>query len=257
MSSWFNFFPVRPMNRILAFLAVFDPDTVQRWFELGGYFILFGLLFACGLGLPLPEDIPLLLGGWFVAQGKMNIVLVGILAWCGIIGGDCVLYWLSRRYGMNVTKLPLIRHHVTKERILWAEKKFDRWGVWVVAVCRLFAGVRGAMVVAAGAIKFNFVKFVIADGLAALVSGGAFVALGWWVGSRPAFKGKSIGEIRQTFKPYEHWIMAGIVAAALLAILYFWWRSRKKKLIGEVVVDEVDAVATQALDRRQAREGEV
>ena len=42
----------------------------------------------------------------------------------------------------------------------------------------MFAGIRGAMVVAAGAMRFNFIKFVIADGLAALVSGGLFVWLG-------------------------------------------------------------------------------
>src|ERR687894_1863012 len=102
-------------------LALFglDVQNVQGWFEAGGYFILFGLLFACGLGLPLPEDIPLLLGGYFVAIGQMNIVLVGILAWSGIIGGDCCLYWLSRRYGMNITKVRFIGSPGTTERILW------------------------------------------------------------------------------------------------------------------------------------------
>src|SRR5918995_1196229 len=73
---------------LMDLLALFSLDQVERWFEWGGYFILFGLLFACGLGLPLPEDIPLLLGGYFVALGQMNIVWVGVLAWLGIIGGD-------------------------------------------------------------------------------------------------------------------------------------------------------------------------
>src|SRR5688572_9717461 len=163
-------------------LAIFDPQTVERWFVSGGYFVLFGLLFACGLGLPLPEDIPLLLGGYFVALGKMNIVWVGVLAWLGIIGGDCCLYWLSRRYGMGITNVRFIGTHVTKDRILWAQAKFEKYGVWVVAVCRLFAGVRGAMVIAAGVVRFNFVKFVIADGIAALVSGGLFVYLGYLAG---------------------------------------------------------------------------
>src|SRR5436309_2364321 len=105
------------------------PEKVQGWFEVGGYFILFGLLFACGLGLPLPEDIPLLLAGYFVAQpedvpGKMHLLPAAVLAWCGIIGGDCVLYSLGRRYGLNITRLPLIGKHVTKHRILKAEHLF-------------------------------------------------------------------------------------------------------------------------------------
>ena len=71
---------------------------------------------------------------------------------------------------------------MTREGIVKAEVLFDRWGIWVVAIGRMFAGVRGAMVVAAGATRFNFTKFVVADGLAALVSGGLFMGLGYWAG---------------------------------------------------------------------------
>ena len=77
-------------------LALFSPDQVEGWFEWGGYFILFGLLFACGLGLPLPEDIPLIVSGILVSMGKMSLPVAGVVAWCGIIGGDCVLYYFGR-----------------------------------------------------------------------------------------------------------------------------------------------------------------
>ena len=180
----------------MELLAVFSPEQVERWFEWGGYFILFGLLFACGLGLPLPEDIPLLAAGYFVAQGKMNLVIASILAWCGIIGGDICLYYFGRRYGLNITRVPFIGKHVTRERILRAEELFERYGIWVVAVGRMFAGIRGAMVVAAGTIRFNFIKFLIADGLAAIVSGGLFVALGYWAGKTLG----SISEMREKIK---------------------------------------------------------
>ena len=78
------------------FLALFDPDTVQRWFEAGGYFVLFGLLFACGVGLPLPEDIPLLLGGYFHETQGWNIYVIGVLVvWAVILGG--MWLWNSAR----------------------------------------------------------------------------------------------------------------------------------------------------------------
>src|ERR1700744_4112235 len=109
-------------------------ETVNNWINAGGAIVLFGLLFACGLGLPLPEDIPLLLSGYLVAQppgssGKMNVVHAAVLAWGGIIGGDCVLYYLGRRYGLNIPRVPFIGKHVTKTRIIWAETKFEQWGV--------------------------------------------------------------------------------------------------------------------------------
>src|SRR5436853_2792945 len=65
-------------------------DTIQRFVEAGGYYVIFGLLFACGLGLPLPEDVPLIIGGYFVATGHLHLTILAISAWLGIIGGDCV-----------------------------------------------------------------------------------------------------------------------------------------------------------------------
>jgi membrane protein DedA with SNARE-associated domain len=120
-----------PMPVLLALLTA---ERVEAWVTWGGSLVIFALLFACGLGLPLPEDIPLLVGGYFVGQGKMHLVVLSVLAWCGIIGGDCCLYFLSRRYGLNVTRLPLVGRHVTEKRILWAEQKFERYGIADVRV---------------------------------------------------------------------------------------------------------------------------
>jgi membrane protein DedA with SNARE-associated domain len=206
-------------------LALFSPERVEAWVTWGGSLVIFALLFACGLGFPLPEDIPLLIGGYFVGQGKMHLAVLAVLAWCGIIGGDCCLYFLSRRYGLNVTRLPLVGRHVTEKRILWAEQKFERYGIWVVATCRMIAGVRGAMVIAAGAIRFNFLKFIIADGLAAIVSGGLFVYLGYLAGKHFG----SIEDVRARIKHYEHYVIIGAVVVILIAIAYFFWRHRRLK----------------------------
>src|SRR4051794_41373821 len=222
-------------------LLVVSPTPTQRvegWIEVGGPLVIFVLLFTCGLGLPVPEDVPLIIGGFFVAQGKMHPVPVCILAWCGIVGGDCVLYHLGKRYGLNITRVPFIGKHLTKERILKAERLFDRYGIWVVAIGRLFAGIRGAMVVAAGATRFNFVKFLIADGFAALVSGGMFVALGYYLGKKVG----SVEEIRQRIKPVEHWVFLGIGAAVVLFILYLLWRRQRHKTLGDVALEKVETV---------------
>jgi membrane protein DedA with SNARE-associated domain len=224
---------------ILALGLLASPtQRVEGWIEVGGPLVIFALLFACGLGLPLPEDVPLIIGGFFIARGKMHPVPVCVLAWCGIIGGDCVLYHLGKRYGLNVTRLPFVGKHLTKERILKAERLFDRYGIWVVALGRLVAGIRGAMVVAAGAIRFHFLKFVIADGLAALVSGGLFIWLGYFLGR----KFGSVEEIRRKIKPVEHWVIAGIVVAVALFVLFKWRQARREKAIGFPVIplDEQD-----------------
>jgi membrane protein DedA with SNARE-associated domain len=223
----------------MELLLVLDPETVQAWVEVGGPLVIFGLLFACGLGLPLPEDIPLMLAGFFAALGKMNLAYVSVLCWLGIIGGDCVLYSVARRYGMNITRIPFIGTHVTQERIVRAQHLFERYGIWIVAIGRLVAGIRGAMVIAAGVTRFNFIKFVVADGLAALVSGGLFIALGYWAG----WKVGDLKTFRQKIKPYEHWIMLAIGVAVVLVILYVWWRKRNHKTLSDVALEKAEHVA--------------
>ena len=44
----------------MFFLLASLDERILHWISHGGYVVLFGLLFSCGLGLPLPEDIPLL-----------------------------------------------------------------------------------------------------------------------------------------------------------------------------------------------------
>jgi membrane protein DedA with SNARE-associated domain len=192
-------------------------DTIEGWLAAGGYVVLFGLLFACGLGLPMPEDIPLIIAGALIAKGQMTWAIAGTCAWCGIIGGDCMLYYLSRKYGMNITKAPLIGKHVTRERIEWVQGMFERYGVGVVAICRLFAGIRGAMVIAAGVVRFNFIKFLIADGIAALISGGLFMLFGWWVGQKLT---------KELVHEFKEWFILGAIVLAIGFVLWIIWKRR-------------------------------
>lgn len=212
--------------------------SVERWIRAGGYFVLFGLLLACGMGLPLPEDIPLTIAGFLVAKGHMNLLVAAVVGWCGIIGGDLILYQLGKRYGLNITMVPFVGKHVTQERIRQAEVLFERYGIWVVAIGRMFAGIRGAMVIAAGATRYSRVKFVLADGVAALVSGGVFVALGYWVGEH-------LGTLEQLEKfrqekiaGVEHWVLAGIGAVVVGLIAYVWFRHKTHERPSEALMEK-------------------
>jgi membrane protein DedA with SNARE-associated domain len=207
-------------------LAVFSFfDFIQSKMGTYGYPVLFGVLLSCGMGLPLPEDIPLFFAGYFVFLGKMNLALAATCAWCGIIGGDCILYTLGMRLGPQITKVPFIGHHIDETRLDWAHKKFEQYGVWVVAVGRMFAGVRGVVVVTAGTIRFNFVKFIIADGLAAIFSGGLFLFLGYYCGYK-------MGDPKQLMHKIDHYktLVTGIVAAVVVVwIGWLWWQNRQKQ----------------------------
>ena len=209
-------------------LAHFDVmEHVKGWMAKAGYPVLFGLLFSCGVGLPLPEDIPLLMAGFFVATGKMHLLPAAACAWLGIIGGDCVLYYVGRRYGMAVTKVPVIGSHIKVEKIEQLHGYFEKYGVWVVAVGRLFAGIRGAMVLVAGTIRFTFSHFIIADGLAAIFSGGLFMGLGYYAGIKLGNGG--LARMHELIGQYSRWILLGLAVVAVGVGAWMLWRNRQRR----------------------------
>jgi membrane protein DedA with SNARE-associated domain len=224
--------------------------TVQHWVTTrgftGGVIIVFMLLCLCGLGLPLPEDIPLIISGAFLCTDTRTWIITGIACWLGILCGDTILYMMGRRYGLEITRVPYIGKHVTRERIRYVESLFEKYGVGVVGIGRLFAGIRGAVVICAGAIRFNYVKFIIVDGLAAIVSGGLFMLLGHWIGEQlndPVAQHK-IHEFKEVF-------LAGGMVVALGFVLFILWRRRHRQAVEgveEKLVTRVAAVEKKVTD---------
>jgi membrane protein DedA with SNARE-associated domain len=209
------------VNLAVVVLAAFD-QWLAAHLEQGGYLFLFGVLFCCGLGLPVPEDIPLLFSGAFVAAGKLHLALVCVCAWCGIVGGDVVLYHIGKKFGLEVRKAPLIGRHLSQKRLDQVHALFEKYGVWVVAVGRMFAGIRGAMVVVAGTTRFNFWKFLLADGIAAFFSGGLFVFLGYQFG-------KNMHALRERVEKGKVWtlVVVLVLAAGIGIWIYLHRRGRK------------------------------
>src|SRR5258707_223244 len=111
-------------------------------------------------------------------------------------------------------------------------------GWW--AVGRLFAGIRGAMVVAAGTIRFNFIKFMIADGLAALASGGLFV----WLGMK---FGQNLKPISKKIHEYGELVFVGIVLSALIVAGYYWWRRRGDRAGTDIAGDTIGKVGDKGI----------
>jgi membrane protein DedA with SNARE-associated domain len=189
--------------------------SVHELLTNGGYFALFSLLVACGLGLPLPEDIPLFTAGILIARGSMHPVLAPLVGWCGIMAGDTALYCVGAVFGPKVTSLPIIGRHITEKRLASMHVWFERYGLWAVGIGRMFAGIRSAMVVVAGTTRFHYGKFIFADALAAIVSGGVFMWFGYYVGVHHV----------KDFEKYRWEITGGLVVLGLVLTAILVWRN--------------------------------
>ncbi|HEX2024680.1 MAG TPA: hypothetical protein VHF00_08230, partial [Acidimicrobiales bacterium] len=84
-----------------AFAAVADLASPWAYVVV---FVLAVLETAAFVGLAVPGELGLLVGGFVVSEGKANLALMMVLAGVGAALGDSIGYYIGRRYG------PRIRH---------------------------------------------------------------------------------------------------------------------------------------------------
>jgi membrane protein DedA with SNARE-associated domain len=172
---------------------------LTQYFEEFQYVAIALVLFLAGLGVPIPEDIPLIYGGVLSGQGHMNVYIHFAVSMVFILVGDLSLYLIGRRLAAK----RLQKHAATAaedaldtltptrwdrlaspERLAQVQGYFDRYGSWSVFFGRFVAGIRGAVFLTAGMAGFPLWRFLLLDGLAALLSVPLWIALGYWAGAR-------------------------------------------------------------------------
>lgn len=140
------------------------------------YLAVFGVLLACGLGVPLPEDVTLVAGGYMVYQsqvhqlGQPTLIPMIAVGMAGVLVGDVILFLVGRWMGPRVTRKWPFRRLVTERRMERIYRFFARYGAWTAFFARFAAGLRAPTFLLAGTSRMSFRTFLLADGLAALIS---------------------------------------------------------------------------------------
>ena len=157
---------------------------VSSYIEHFTYAGLFLILVLCGLGLPVPEDLALLTGGFLVHRGITQYPTTLAISFVGVVAGDNSLFFLGRRFGTNLLKyLEFVRPH-TLPRIERLKRFMDRYGHMAIFYARFLAGMRALVYVIAGSTGVSPRRFVVYDALGALISVPLAVSIGYLFGDQ-------------------------------------------------------------------------
>ncbi|MFA5865137.1 MAG: DedA family protein [Phycisphaerae bacterium] len=203
---------------LLAFLSINFELILSKSLYIG----MLLLLFAASLGVPLPEDIPLLLGGALCRLGYGEVRYAILIGMVGVLSGDIVLYYAGRRFGMDVLKLKPFRALLTPSHIAHMKLQFRKRGNWIIFFGRFFAGVRSIMCVTAGMCKVPAWKFILIDFTGALCSVPLLISLGWVFSDRITKVTKQVATVEKIF--------AGMIALTLLIWILYIHLSKRSKL---------------------------
>jgi membrane protein DedA with SNARE-associated domain len=199
------------MDTVMGFL-----QSLQGW---PAYALLFGALAASGFGLPINEDILLLAAAALTLHGIMAPAPLVVVAWCGLLLADGLIFHWGRRFGA-----PLLRHRAIGRvlrpgRVALMQRRMRRWGAASIFAVRFMPGLRTALFFAAGSMKIPYRQFALFDGAAAAIELPLLVAAVRAVGGRWQ-------QIRDAVLQWQGVLWPSVFLLVALALLYRRLRRR-------------------------------
>lgn len=190
-------------------------------FAENGYVAVFIALMICGAGLPLPEDITLVAGGVIAGLGYANVHAMFALAMFGVLLGDAGIFLLGHHYGARMLQWRFVARVLTPSRYAKVQKKFEHYGNRMLFFARFLPGMRTTIYLTAGTThRVSFLRFLLIDTLAALISVPFWVYLGYFGADNHEWLVKWIRRGQSSL-----WALVGIL---VLAMLVLWWRHRRR-----------------------------
>ena len=195
-------------------------------FAENGYIAVFIALMICGAGLPLPEDITLVAGGVIAGLGYANVHAMFGLAMFGVLLGDAGIFLLGHHYGSRILQWRFVARVLTPSRYAMVQEKFARYGNRMLFFARFLPGMRTTIYLTAGTThRVSFLRFLLIDTLAALISVPFWVYLGYFGADNHEWLVMWIQRGQSSL-----WALVGIL---FLTLLVLWWRHRRRARCGQ------------------------
>ena len=197
-----------------GFLHALEP-TLNHY----GYLAVAGFVLLEDFGVPVPGETILILGAVYAGTGRLNVLLVGLLAFLGAVVGDNIGFAIGHFGGRALVERFGRYVFLTRERLDKATDFFERHGGWIVVVARFIEGLRQANGIIAGITGMHWAKFLAFNAVGAAL----WVALWTSVGY---FAGNNITSIYDTITRYTLYVAIAVVVAILAWIA---WRVRRAR----------------------------
>jgi membrane protein DedA with SNARE-associated domain len=217
------------------FLLLFHRDLVTNGlnfavlallFHPSSYFGIVVFLILTGCGMPVPEEVAIVLAGVLSAEEKLYWGWALLSCLVGALLGDCVMYGIGRRFGET-----LLSAHPRLSKLLGAEREkrfedaIERHAFKVMILARFMVGVRGPVYLAAGVIRMPFRKFILIDLICATLVVSLVFGLSYLFGAG----------VLNWIRDAEWTLTITIALVSLIAGVYLFWnrKSIAKAIFGE------------------------
>ena len=210
-------------------------NLVEQFTYLGGFVVLL----LASLGVPIPEEAPIIAMAVLSHEGTARWWIALPVCFVGVLSGDVVLYFAGRHWGERLLNWRIVRLVLTPEREQQIKTAYRRHAIKTVLTARHIMGLRAAAFLTAGIAHVPFWRFFLTDAGAALVSVPLGFGLAYFFTDQLA---AVLRDVRRTER------LVGLIALALLLIGLGTTAWLKRRRITAGLADETEP--TPARPRR-------
>ncbi|MGZ3771351.1 MAG: DedA family protein [Bdellovibrio sp.] len=154
----------------------YQPGTV--------YAALIGMMMLSAVGFPIPEEMTLISVGILAFMGAhpehfpppfegapvVSVHMAAAIALVAVIFADTLIYVIGRFFGRKLLFHPRVHKYVPENVMKRVEEWTRKYGAYACGIFRFTPGIRFPGHLACGMLRFPAWKFIVIDGVAALIS---------------------------------------------------------------------------------------
>jgi membrane protein DedA with SNARE-associated domain len=183
--------------------------NISHLIETYGYWLLFVLVAAESLGVPLPGETALIIAGTYAGHThRLNPWVIFAVASAAAIIGDNIGYWLGDQGGYRLARRYGSKVRLDERKLKTARYLFDRRGVVVVFFGRFVSVLRAYAAFLAGVSKMRWRVFLPANAAGGIIWAGIYTLASYLAGNALQRASTTIS-----------WILGGAAVIAIVAVL--------------------------------------
>ncbi len=186
-------------------------DNLWPYVQHYAYYAIFLGVMLENIGIPIPGETILIIGGALAGLGKLKFPYVILLTIIGAVIGDNIGYWIGIKGGRQILEKFGTYFFVREKQLKKVDEFFAKFGDITVFFARFISGVRVFGAIFAGAARMPWKRFLIFNMSGAIAWALTFGSLGYLCARSIHSVGTYIFRIEIT-----------IIAVLILIILIFW-----------------------------------
>ncbi|MGZ3773107.1 MAG: DedA family protein [Pseudobdellovibrionaceae bacterium] len=148
------------------------------------YAALIGMMMLSSVGFPLPEEVTLISVGILAFMGAhpqhfpppyegapvVSVHMAAAIALLAVVAADTFIYFMGRIFGRKILYHPRVHKLIPEHLMKRVEEWTHKYGAYACGIFRFTPGIRFPGHLACGMLHFPVWKFIVIDGVAALIS---------------------------------------------------------------------------------------